>query len=81
MYAEGETISSFSMEARGRLIHHNYPDPPDKDNTVWGNTGRSFSRLVIHLHPTSVRKHLFACKDTFGILAATYEAVSGTESR
>lgn len=70
-------MSTFSLEIRGRLNNYNYWEPLDKCNTIWRTTGHLFSRYIICLHPTRVRKHSFACMNTYGILTVTYKAGFG----
>lgn len=52
-----------------------------KDTTVWHIFGHPFLELVIHLHRTRVRKHLFACHDTCKFLAATQKARFETDPK
>lgn len=80
MNVEGRTIYTFSRETRGRFFSNSYSDLPDKNNMLWRNTGHSFLRIIIHLHPTRIQKHLLACKHTCGTTAAFHKAGSGTDS-
>lgn len=81
MFAEWETSFTFSTEISGHLINQSYSDPPDKDTILCLQTEHPFSRLIISLHPTRVRRHLFTCEDTCGTLAAAYKAGSGADLR
>lgn len=81
MYARGGTASTFSTETHACLINHNNSDPLEKDDKIWRNIDRSFSRLAIRFHPTHGQKHSFACKDRYALPKTAHRANSGTNSK